>query len=1233
MSSVNERAVASAAARRGLDLNAEVQALQQMIRRSGQRWRRLVLLEALGLAIAAPLGYLWLTFAFDALFHLSTGGRWLASVILLLVVGWLAWRLWRSWQRANFSDARVALALERNTPGGVENRLINSVQLATDGSQLPAALRAALVRENRDRLRQIHVTQVAASRPAVIRILLAAVAISIGVGLRLWQPERFNAAATRILLPFSAVEPTYRTRLKVVPGDVTLERGSDLVVTISIEGEVPRHLLLITREEGVRMSTELRVPPGAASVTHRLSNVRTTRSYAVRGGDYVSPFYTITVPLPAAIRRFRTSFRYPAYTGLAARTQEGTSGDLEAVCGTTARLHLTTDRPLATLELLCSAAEQGSSAPVVRHELERVSATEFTTEIEFKETQRYQVELVEQGREASGSRYYTLTALEDRPPDVQLFGLADGDSVTEETVQALQLTARDDFGLAEVGLFVRIREASDTPWELLKSWRVAGNKLDFNEEWIFALAATGAAEGDVVELSPRGRDHHPERSGTWSGDQVVTLSVGGDDARLQIEYAKILATEQGLGELSNALQEAAGGVERLARRLDSGVLGRLDDRQTVERLGSEVKPLAAAQSGLRNRTAALARDMPEGAGSLKQSVALIADSELVRSIRALESALTREEPRQRQAGLGESRITLERVGRNLQELRLGFTAYREGWEAEHMVAYTEMAGVRQMRLAEASLRYASLPAAAVTSRVRQGGGRRQERAAELATLAGKAFSGLAQRVAGDAATLAAAYSRAAAALTGQPLQGLQERARREIGSGNWEAAATAQQAAAAAIANVVEQLAEAQAAVAREMLAKLNELARDDAAAQAALKSLQAGSATLALEGKFSGTEVSELIALAAEMEKRRFEERLPDLPSPFEGKLSDITKGHIKGTIDQEQERDFSIMKLAKAPSAEMEIAEGFETSDKLDFSIIENYEDVVGELLDEADDMRDSYESIQNLMMGQDIEAGSPGKGSLSMASASAAAPTGNMKPDTKEHGGVSRIGRQGARASGIAAGDESINRRGRDEAQESSQEVPDVAGAIRERLSEDPAADHSTGVGGRTVEGDLQKSFSVKDAGEWRDEMAERGEAPQTTYQIVERKGPPLSPEVAERLRAMESQQEQMLSRIKQIKKELDNLFLPTEALDEASRRLSAAMDRLRQQPDAEAFRQQIEALEKLMGAVMVFDRPETAFQPSLPREQLLRGKVLDESPNPPLPGYEERIKRYYERLAAP
>lgn len=1217
-----------------IDLNAEIEALRRTIRRGHRRWKRLVLLEAAGLAVAAPLAYLWLMFAFDAIIHFSVAGRWLASLVFFGGIVWQGLRLRRSWRQAHFTDDQVALAMERNTPGGLDNRIINSVQLAAEGSGLDTSLRAAVVRENYTRLRQIHVDQVARSRPALVRIGCAALAILAGIAFRVLQPAHFSAAATRILLPFAASDPAYRTRLRVAPGNVEIERGSDVELAITIEGEIPPRLLLITREEGIRMSEDIRVPPGASRVRHTLRDIRVSRTYAVRGGDFVSPFYTISVPVPTGIKRVRANFRYPGYTGLAPRSQDGTSGDLEAVVGTEVQLRVTADRPLEALSLLFRAATATNGAALARLPLERVAPDEFTGSLVFDASRRYQVEMVEKGRAPVVSRAYALTVVEDLPPDVHVLGLADGDVLAEDAVQSITLTARDDFGLAEVGLFGRLRQASDSPWEPLKTWPVAVGQADFSTDWVLAIAATGAAEGDVVELQPRGRDRHPQRLNDWSGGPVLALSIGGEDARLQIEYEKILAAEQGLDVIVRQSQECAEAVGKLARRLDAGVMGRLDDPDTLEALAREIKQLATEQAAMRSRAAMIALDMPESAGGMKVSVGLLADTELVRGVKAVESVPTREDPRQKLAALTESRLTLERAQRSFQEIHRNFVVFREGWELEHMVPFTQMVAARQAKLGEVSLRYAGLPAEALTPRVRQGCARRQDKAGQLTGLASTAFRRLAHRVETVGAPLATAYGEAATALLADPVKSGQAQAVARIRAADWPGAAVAQQAAAAGIEAIVGRLMQAQADVARALLAKLEELARDDVEAQAALKALQAGSGAQSLDGHFSGSEISEMIALAETLEKKRFEERLPDRPAVGgDGKLSDYIKGHVKGSLDPEKERDFSIMKLATAPGAESDVMEGFDTDDKLDFSIVENYEDVVGELLEEADDLRDTYDSIRNMLMGQDIEAGTPGKGSLGMASASAAAPTGNQKPDTKEHGGVSRIGRQGARATGIAAGDESINRRGRDAAQESSQEVPDVAGTIKEKMSDDPATDHSTGVGGRSVEGELQKSFSVKDAGEWKDEMADRAEAPQSTYQIVERQGPPISPEVAAKLRDMEGQQEQVLSRVKQIKKNLDNLFLPTEQLDEAQRNLSAAMDRLRQQPDPEAFRQQIESLEKLIGAVMVFDRPDSTFQPSLPRESTLRGEILDESVNPPLPGYEESVKRYYERLATP
>jgi hypothetical protein len=1216
-----------------MDFNTEIQSLRQVIRRGHDRWKRLVVLEAVGLAIAAPLTYLWLLFAFDAVFHLSVFGRVLTSAVFFVGVVWQGWRLRKSWRQTNFTDDQVALAMERNTPGGLDNRLINSVQLATEKSSISDTLRAAVVRENYQRLHLIHVEQVARSRPAQLRIGFAALAILAGIGFRLFQPEHFSAAATRILLPFAKIEPAFRTKIFVEPGNIDIERGGAVTLRIRLEGEIPKRLLLITREEGIRMTEDIRVSPGVTTLKHTLDNIRISTSYAVRGGDYVTPFYTISVPVPSGVKRFRISYRYPAYTGLPARSQDGTSGDIEAVAGSEARLQLTVDRPAEGLSLLFKDLEATNADAVVRQAFDRVSPTEYAGTVAFAKSRRYSIEILQKGRPPSVGRAYTVTVLEDQPPDVQVLGLADGALLSEDAVQSVTVMGKDDFGLLEAAIFFRVRDREGADWELLKGWKMGKPTVDFSTEWVLAVAALGGAEGDIVELLPRGRDNHPQRT-EWRDGQMLSLSLGGDDARLQIEYEKILTTEKGLAELIRATQNLNDEAGALNRSFESGAVGRMDDKAALEQLAQVVKKLAVAQAALRSQAATIAVEMPEDAGSLKLSMGLLADTEMVRALKAVEGVMTREDPAQKKSALLEARATLERSQRSFQEILQAFVVFRQGWELEHMLPFTQMLAERQGKMGGVSLGYADLPGEAMTARVREGSERRQNKLIQLTGLASAAFTGLSKRGATVGETMATAYGAAAAGLNAGPALKAMQQAVAQIRVSAWPQASAAQEQAAVALNEIVQKLAKTQSEVAAALLAKLQDLVKDDPAAQAALKQLQKGSAAQVLEGQFSGSEISDMVALAEELQKKRFEERLPDGPVVGgEGKLSDFIKGHVKGSIDQEKERDFSVMKLSTAPSAENAVMEGFETDDKLDFKIVEDYEDVVGELLEEADDMRDTYDSIKNMLMGQDIEAGTPGKGALSMASASAAAPTGNQKPDTKEHGGVSRIGRQGARASGVAAGDESINRRGRDEAQESSQQVPDVAGTIKEKMSDDPATDHSTGVGGRSVEGELQKSFSVKDAGEWKDEMADRGEAPQSTYQIVERKGPPISAEVVEKLRAMDSQQEQLLSRIKQVKKELDNLFLPTEQLDEALRNLSANMDRLRQQPDPEAFRQQVESLEKLIGAVMVFDRPDSAFQPSLPRESTLRGEILDESVNPPLPGYEESVKRYYERLVLP
>ena len=146
-----------------------------------------------------------------------------------------------------------------------------------------------------------------------------------------------------------------------------------------------------------------------------------------------------------------------------------------------------------------------------------------------------------------------------------------------------------------------------------------------------------------------------------------------------------------------------------------------------------------------------------------------------------------------------------------------------------------------------------------------------------------------------------------------------------------------------------------------------------------------------------------------------------------------------------------------------------------------------------------------------------------------------------------------------------------------------------------------------------------------------MVDRMRDPKPVNQIVERAGKPIDPRVADALRDLDSKQEQVIERIKAVRKELRNLYLPTEDLDDAIDQLTANLEKLKEQPSAEVFRSQVETLDKLRGSVVVFNRASSAFQPSVQRDQTVKGAILDEPAWQTIPGYEDAVSRYYQILA--
>src|SRR5262249_51231382 len=152
----------------------------------------------------------------------------------------------------------------------------------------------ALLEENYQRLQQIGLQQAARFKPALIRLGVAGGLILIGLCFWLFQPAHFANAAARFLLPFADIDPLYRTRLSVEPGNI--EAVGDVNQRITIHEELPAKLTILRNIEGRRTSEVVQLERGARVVTYTLRDIEQSQDYAVQGGDFTSPYYRIEVP-------------------------------------------------------------------------------------------------------------------------------------------------------------------------------------------------------------------------------------------------------------------------------------------------------------------------------------------------------------------------------------------------------------------------------------------------------------------------------------------------------------------------------------------------------------------------------------------------------------------------------------------------------------------------------------------------------------------------------------------------------------------------------------------------------------------------------------------------------------------------------------------------------------------------------------------------------------------------
>lgn len=226
-------------------------------------------------------------------------------------------------------------------------------------------------------------------------------------------PTTLRTGAQLLLTPWAGSDASRAFAIQVTPGDVTMAKGGDQLVSATLNGFTAARTELLVKGEGAAGWTRLDMAADSTGRwAFRLFDVSVPTEYAVEAAGIRSPTYRLVVaPIPY-VASMDLEYRYPAYTQLANRQVDST-GDIAALVGTMVRVRVTSTVPAKGGQLIVDGGDTLRLVPTADGSLVgmlRVTKSGF-----------YKVALEgNDGRSVSASLDYTIDALPDRQPSVAI---------------------------------------------------------------------------------------------------------------------------------------------------------------------------------------------------------------------------------------------------------------------------------------------------------------------------------------------------------------------------------------------------------------------------------------------------------------------------------------------------------------------------------------------------------------------------------------------------------------------------------------------------------------------------------------------------------------------------------------------------------------------------------------------------------------------------------------------
>jgi hypothetical protein len=391
---------------------------------------------------------------------------------------------------AKFSQERAALYIEQKRPN-LRNNLINSLQLYPQVDEqsnrgFSATLILALLRTTRKQLAGLRVEElIDTGRLKTELRLLAAVFVPV-LAMVLFHPASVGDTFSLLSKPLQHLPPS-NTIIDVTPKGIRTVRGSPVIIRAVTSGAIPKSLELILwspKTDDAEGSPEERLSMeslGNGNFTASIASLNKTVHYRAVTGSFSSPAYTLEAIDPPEIGNLQLTLYPPAYTGLGSQSAPG--GNIEGLKGSTVRLDAVSTKDVVKADLLIA---EDKRIPL------KIDGRRLQGNLVLFQTQQYSIVVEDAFGFRNSPIAYELRVKPDGFPTIDLLTPTEDLEVSGDEVIPLEYSARDDFGIHEINLSVKIGERQDK----IPIQKSEAKRLILRDQFKWDLGKLGLREGE-----------------------------------------------------------------------------------------------------------------------------------------------------------------------------------------------------------------------------------------------------------------------------------------------------------------------------------------------------------------------------------------------------------------------------------------------------------------------------------------------------------------------------------------------------------------------------------------------------------------------------------------------------------------------------------------------------------------------------------------------------------------